>query len=163
MARLPGPYAKKLSEIRRKRARLRRTLGRQPTDKELARDTGLPLRELYFVLACEQHAVSLESSQDPDSPGLARTVVARGTRTPLEQVIEAEERQTAESALSMLDARTRRIVESRFGLNGAVFRTLEELGSEVGLTRERVRQLELKGIAQLTQQCTPQEQGQAPQ
>jgi RNA polymerase primary sigma factor len=147
--RLPVHVAEQVRRTFRARRVLAQKLNRDPSTEEIAKESGFtPARveELYELMT---DPLSLET---PIGDG--ESVFA--------DVIEDVQSQTAESAnndreralalakaLTCLDTRQRRVVERRFGLDGQPPQTLEELGGELGITRERVRQLELRALRQL--------------
>jgi RNA polymerase primary sigma factor len=147
--RLPvhiGERRYKLSAAARK---LTAEHGREPTRDELAEATGLPLR--HVVDALDAVGVPVSLNQSLGAEGEDELGALRADRTAADPSEVVEERLRGEQARRLLDAlpeRERRILELRFGFDGNS-RTLEEIGTEIGLTRERVRQLERQALARL--------------
>jgi RNA polymerase primary sigma factor len=147
--RLPVHVAEQVRRTFRARRQLAQKLNRDPSTEEIAKEAGFTAARVEELFELMTDPLSLETPiGDGDS------VFA--------DVIEDEHSQTAESAnndreralalskaLNCLDERTKRVVERRFGLDGQPPQTLEELGGELGITRERVRQLELRALRQL--------------
>jgi RNA polymerase primary sigma factor len=140
-------------ERRQKLARAARTLapalGREPSLEELAEATGLPLGHVRQALGCAEASVSLNQAVGADgATELADFLADPAAGDPVEEAERSLLRQTVQRRLERLPERERLIVERRFGLQGEP-QTLETVGRELGLTRERVRQLEVQALKQL--------------
>jgi RNA polymerase primary sigma factor len=140
-------------ERRQKLARAARTLapalGREPSLEELAEATGLPLGHVRQALGCAEASVSLNQAVGADGDTeLADFLADPAAGDPAEEAERSLLRQTVQRRLERLPERERLIVERRFGLQGER-QTLETVGRELGLTRERVRQLEVQALKQL--------------
>jgi RNA polymerase primary sigma factor len=140
-------------ERRQKLARAARTLapalGREPSLEELAEATGLPLGHVRQALGCAEASVSLNQAVGADGDTeLADFLADPAAGDPVEEAERSLLRQTVQRRLERLPERERLIVERRFGLQGEP-QTLETVGRELGLTRERVRQLEVQALKQL--------------
>ena len=140
-------------ERRQKLARAARTLapalGREPSLEELAEATGLPPGHVRQALGCAEASVSLNQAVGADGDTeLADFLADPAAADPVEEAERSLLRQTVQRRLERLPERERLIVESRFGLQGEP-QTLETVGRELGLTRERVRQLEVQALKQL--------------
>jgi RNA polymerase primary sigma factor len=140
-------------ERRQKLARAARTLapalGREPSLEELAEATGLPLGHVRQALGCAEASASLNQALSPDGDTeLADFLADPAAGDPVEEAERSLLRQTVQRRLERLPERERLIVERRFGLQGEP-QTLETVGRELGLTRERVRQLEVQALKRL--------------
>ncbi len=140
-------------ERRQKLARAARTLapalGREPSLAELAEATGLQLGRVRQALACAEASLSLNQAVGPDGESeLADLLADPAAADPVEEAERSLLRQTVQRRLERLPERERLIVERRFGLQGEP-QTLETVGRELGLTRERVRQLQVQALKQL--------------
>ena len=140
-------------ERRQKLARAARTLapalGREPSLEELAEATGLPLGHVRQALGCAEASVSLNQAVGADGDTeLADFLADPAAGDPVEEAERSLLRQTVQHRLERLPERERLIVERRFGLQGER-QTLETVGRELGLTRERVRQLEVQALKRL--------------
>ena len=140
-------------ERRQKLARAARTLapalGREPSLEELAEATGLPLGHVRQALGCAEASVSLNQAVGVDGDTeLADFLADPAAGDPVEEAERSLLRQTVQRRLERLPERERLIVERRFGLQGEP-QTLETVGRELGLTRERVRQLQVQALKQL--------------
>jgi RNA polymerase sigma factor (sigma-70 family) len=144
--RLPVHVSEEVSKITRARRRLVQDLGREVTDAEIAEASGLPLERVTELRLVARDAVSLDSPVgDEEDTSLGDLVADTSTET-VEDVVE----RTAMSdeiarLLDSLDERERTVLRLRFGLDDGRPRTLDEIGRVIGLTRERVRQIE-KGV-----------------
>ncbi|HEU4675960.1 MAG TPA: sigma-70 family RNA polymerase sigma factor [Motilibacteraceae bacterium] len=144
--RLPVHVSEEVSKITRARRRLVQDLGREVTDAEIAEASGLPLERVTELRLVARDAVSLDSPVgDEEDTSLGDLVADTSTET-VEDVVE----RTAMSEeigrlLDGLDERERTVLRLRFGLDDGRPRTLDEIGRVIGLTRERVRQIE-KGV-----------------
>jgi RNA polymerase primary sigma factor len=140
-------------ERRQKLARAARTLapalGREPSLEELAEATGLPLGHVRQALGCAEASVSLNQAVGPDGDGeFADFLADPAAADPVEEAERSLLRETVQRRLGRLPERERLIVGLRFGLQGEP-QSLETVGRELGLTHERVRQLEVQALKQL--------------
>jgi RNA polymerase primary sigma factor len=150
--RLPSHMVSGLRELRKKRIRLRNSLGRPPTERELAHELGVSEGDVNLMLRVEQDAELLEDI--PPSSGSAARGFARrgwGPAQPLDEIEWMELSHLIQKLLKCLDRRARFIILQRFELEGRSKYTLQELGDTLTLTRERVRQIEAKSLARLAQ------------
>jgi RNA polymerase primary sigma factor len=124
-------------------------LGREPSLEELAQATGLPLGHVREALDCAEASASLNQPVSPDGDAeLADSLPDPAAADPVEEAERSLLRQMVRCRLERLPERERLIVERRFGLQGEP-QTLETVGRELGLTRERVHQLEVQALQQL--------------
>ena len=141
--RLPVHMVDKIAKMRRSSALLTECLGREPSEEELSEELGVPRRKLALLKRASQRPVSLDAPVNEDSPaGLAEVIGDEKSQSPLEALVTKNIHQQLDDLFGVLDERERRIIEFRFGLTGGQPKTLEEVGTELGVTRERIRQLQ---------------------
>ncbi|MDG9719894.1 sigma-70 family RNA polymerase sigma factor [Streptomyces sp. DH24] len=153
--RLPLHVLEQLHRLARVERRLQLSLGREPTAEEVARDGGIDLDKVFWLRRVGRQAVSLDTPVDETG----ETVV--GDLIPDTDVLQApdlaEQRALAEElreAVGTLEPREARILSLRYGLHDGRARTLEQVAQHVGLTRERVRQLEKQSLIRLRERET---------
>jgi RNA polymerase primary sigma factor len=147
--RVPVHVVERQQKLGRAARRLEVELGRDATKEELAEATGLPLQHVDEALGAAQASVSLNQSVGADDEGeLGDLFADREAVDPFDEAEESLRKQGVRRALNALPERERRILELRFGFEGDPW-TLEAIGHELGLTRERVRQLEGQALQRL--------------
>jgi len=125
-------------------------LGRDPTDTELARELGLDLDRVREIQALSQEPVSLEAPvRQEEDASLGDFLPDRDAVMPVDAVSGTMLKEQLEHVLHELTDREQDVIRLRFGMDGDRPKTLEEVGQEFGVTRERVRQIELKTLAKL--------------
>jgi RNA polymerase primary sigma factor len=147
--RLPVHVVEQVRKVMRARRILTQKLNRDPTPEEIAAESGFPLKRVNELLELVEDPVSLETPVgDGDSMygDMLEDVNAPRPEAALADRLRGTELQ---AALDGLSERMRRVLELRFGLAGERPRTLEEVGAELGVTRERVRQLESRALREL--------------
>ena len=148
--RVPVHVQERQQKLNRARQRLEVSLGRQPTVEELAKATGLKLHHVQEALDAVEASVSLNQAVGSDGDGeLGDLFADRTAPDPVEEADETFQRDRVRMALSGLPERERRVLELRFGFDGQESLTLEEIGRQLELTRERVRQLEKSALIRL--------------
>jgi RNA polymerase primary sigma factor len=147
--RVPVHVVERQQKLFRAARRLELELGRDATKEELAEATGIPIQHVDEAMGAAQASVSLNQSVGSDDEGeLGDLFADREAADPFEEAEEALRKQGVRRALDALPERERRILELRFGFEGDPW-TLEAIGLELGLTRERVRQLEGQALQRL--------------
>jgi RNA polymerase primary sigma factor len=147
--RVPVHVVERQQKLSRAARRLEVELGREATKLELAEATGLPIQHVDEALGAAQASVSLNQTVGADDEGeLGDLFADREAADPFDEAEESLRRQGVRRALDALPERERRILELRFGFEGEPW-TLEAIGHELDLTRERVRQLEGQALARL--------------
>jgi RNA polymerase primary sigma factor len=148
--RVPVHVVERQQKLGRAARRLEVELGRDATKEELAEATGLPIQHVDEALGAAQASVSLNQSVGADDEGeLGDLFADREAVDPFDEAEESLRKQGVRKALDALPERERRILELRFGFEGDPW-TLESIGHELGLTRERVRQLEGQALQRLS-------------
>jgi RNA polymerase primary sigma factor len=147
--RLPVHVNERQQKLYRAARRLETEFGRDPTTNELAEATGLAIQHAETALFAVSASVSLNQTVGADSDGeLADLLSDRDAADPFEEAEQSLRRQQIRHALDALPDRERRILELRFGFQCEPW-TLDEIGRELDLTRERIRQLESQALARL--------------
>ena len=150
--RIPAYMVELLSKWRRANARLKEELGRTPTAEEIARILGLPKKKLPIIKKAIHVYTSPPQTDQADSGwSLGEIVMDDRVRNPEEELLEPAALRTALELLAELDERESTVLKMRFGLENLETHTLKEIGEELGLTRERVRQIETEALAKLAQ------------
>ena len=150
LIRLPVHMLDKLRGVRREARRMELRFGREPTIFELSESVGVDPAELAFLRDIEE-VVSLDKpvGADPDGATLGELLAAR--QDTVEDVVERDLQSKQISRwLDRLGDRDRKVIELRFGLRDDQPSTLEEIGQEMGVTRERIRQIEVKALEKLS-------------
>jgi RNA polymerase primary sigma factor len=124
-------------------------LGREPTLEEIAEEASLPLQQAKEVRAAARASASLDQPVGESDDAVFGDFVAGDDPLPEEQVELSLRSQALQEALLALPTRERHVLVLRYGLADGEPRTLEEIGRRLGLTRERVRQIELDSLKRL--------------
>jgi len=148
--RLPVHMVDRVTQIRRAAAELSEKLGREPTDEELAESVSLPSVKVAHLRNVSARPASLDSPiNDDEGSTLGEIVADEKSVNPLESLQSKSLVGDVNLVLSMLEPREADIIRLRFGLDGRDPLTLEEVGSQIGITRERVRQLQEQALRDL--------------
>jgi RNA polymerase primary sigma factor len=150
--RMPVHIVERLQKMNRAERNLWAALGREPTLEEIADEANLPLQQAKEVRAAARASTSLDAPVGEQDDAVLGDFVPGDGPLPEEMVEDALRSQTLAEALRALPDRHRSVIILRFGLDDADPKTLEEIGRRLGLTRERVRQIEgeaLKRLAKL--------------
>jgi RNA polymerase primary sigma factor len=153
--RVPVHMVETVAQVSRATARLVRTLGREPTIEELARETALTPERVRDAQRVAPDPVSLFEQVGDDNAELADFLEDPNAQASFDAAVIAIEREELRAVLATLSEREQRVLELRFGLVGDRPRTLEEVGREFQLTRERIRQIEAKALAKLRHPAAP--------
>jgi RNA polymerase primary sigma factor len=148
--RIPVHMVETINRVVRAQRRMGQELGREPTSEELARDLCLSADKVREILKISQEPVSLETpiGEEEDSH-LGDFIEDAKAIAPAEAASHRLLKEQVETVLNQLTDRERRVLELRFGLGDGRSRTLEEVGREFGVTRERIRQIESKALKRL--------------
>jgi len=148
--RIPAYMVELLSKWRRASVRLTDELRRTPTPEEVARLLGLPKRKLPIIKKAIQIYNSTPQTDQADSGwSLSEMVTDDRTRSPADEMLENDVMQHIKTMMHDLDEREASVLKMRFGLENTEPRTLKEIGEMLGLTRERVRQIETEALKRL--------------
>jgi RNA polymerase primary sigma factor len=148
--RLPVHVGETISRVKKTAHLLQQSLQREPTLTEIAQALCMPEEKVRRVLEAARLPVSLEQAvNDDDEAMLGDFVEDERSLTPMENATDHLLREQIESVLARLPERERKIIQLRYGLCDGRYRTLEEVGKEFGITRERIRQIESKVLRKL--------------
>ncbi|MGI8587788.1 MAG: RNA polymerase sigma factor RpoD [Chloroflexia bacterium] len=148
--RIPVHMVETINRVIRAQRRLSQELGHEPSSDEMGRDLGIPAERVREILKMSQEPVSLEMPVGTeDDSHLADFIEDRKAITPSESASSHLLKQQIGEALDSLTLRERQVLQLRFGLLDGRSRTLEEVGLEFGVTRERIRQIESKALQRL--------------
>jgi RNA polymerase primary sigma factor len=148
--RLPVHVGETINRVKKTAHRLQQIFEREPTHEEIARAMDVPVTKVRQVLDVSRLPVSLEAPVGQDGDAfLGDFIEDESMPQPLELASQQLLRNQIGDALDKLTERERRIIVLRFGLEDGRFRTLEEVGREFGITRERIRQIEAKALRKL--------------
>jgi len=148
--RLPVHVVDKVAHIRRAEMKLREVLDREPTDEELADELGMHPHRLRSYRQASRAPVSLDAPLGEDESDRVSEIVADpNAQAPFAHILRESDNALMRQALATLTQRERAILEMRYGLNSGEPKTLEEVGEEFHVTRERIRQIQEQALKQL--------------
>jgi RNA polymerase primary sigma factor len=148
--RIPVHMIEIINRLARVSWRLAQELEREPTDEEIADEMALTPEKVRQIVKLSQVPLSLETPiGEEDDAHLGDFVEDKEATSPVDAAVLRVLRIEVEDILNTLTARERRVLQLRFGLTDARERTLEEVGQRLGLTRERIRQIEAKALCKL--------------
>jgi RNA polymerase nonessential primary-like sigma factor len=148
--RLPIHVVKEINSYLRAARTLAHELDHEPTAEEIADLLHKPIRDVEKMLGLNERTASTDSTilNDP-SRTLIDTIADEQTMDPSESLAEEDMHLNVEECLAQLSDKQREVVERRFGLHGYSVSTLEQVGKEIGVTRERVRQIQMDALNKL--------------
>jgi RNA polymerase primary sigma factor len=150
--RIPAYMVELLSKWRRASTRLAEELGRTPTPEEIARVLGLPRKKLPIIKkAIKIYNLTPQTDQAEAGWSLGEMVMDERARTPEDELVEHDNLTHVMQQLAVMDAREATVLKMRFGLDEHNPCTLKEIGESLGLTRERVRQIETEALGKLAE------------
>ncbi len=148
--RIPVHMHETINKLHRTHRSLVQELGREPLHDEIAERMGMPSYKVRKVMKIAQEPISLETPIGEDDDGhLGDFIKDPNAVSPQETVIAKCRQEAIEAVLKSLTPREEAVIESRFGLSGSQEKTLEEVGKQFDVTRERIRQIETKSIRKL--------------
>ena len=148
--RIPVHMIETINKIVRTQRQIMSEFGREPTPEELAKKLAMPLEKVRKVLKIAKEPISLETPVgDEDDSHLGDFIEDKMAVQPLEAAIHANLRETTTRILASLTPREERVLRMRFGIGMNTDHTLEEVGQQFSVTRERIRQIEAKALRKL--------------
>jgi RNA polymerase primary sigma factor len=148
--RIPVHMIETISKIVRKSRQMLNEIGREPTPEELAEKLRMPLEKVRKVLKIAKEPLSLETPiGDEENSHLGDFIEDKNAILPIDAAIQSNLRETTTRTLASLTPREERIIRMRFGIGMNKDHTLEEVGQQFSVTRERIRQIEAKALRKL--------------
>lgn len=148
--RLPIHMVDKIARMRRIASMLSETLGREPSDEEIANELGLPRHKIAMLKQNAQRQTSLDAPvNEGEATEFSEIVSDESAQDPLTLLTDKNLHEQIDGLLSVLNERERRIIDERFGLNGLRPMRLEDVGVEFGVSRERIRQLQNAALGKM--------------
>ena len=149
--RIPVHMVETINKLLRTQRRLTQELNREPTNEEIAKEMEIEVEKVEHIMKIKQDISSLDASirDDEEESVLADFIEDEDTITPEESATGQLLKEQVKDMLSALTEREQKIIRLRFGLEDGRNHTLEEVGQEFAVTRERIRQIEAKALAKL--------------
>ncbi len=148
--RIPMHMVETINKLSTVQKQLHQELGREPIPEEVAEEINMPLERVQSVLRIAQHPISLQSPVgDGEDSSVGDFIEDKSALTPSEIASAQMLRERLKVVLDTLNERERQVLDRRFGLADGTVHTLEEVGREFNLTRERIRQIEAKAIKKM--------------
>ncbi|MDI3306560.1 MAG: RNA polymerase sigma factor RpoD [Acetobacteraceae bacterium] len=148
--RIPVHMIETINKLVRTSRQMLHEIGREPTPEELAEKLGMPLEKVRKVLKIAKEPISLETPiGDEEDSHLGDFIEDKAAVIPLDAAIQANLREATTRVLSSLTPREERVLRMRFGIGMNTDHTLEEVGQQFNVTRERIRQIEAKALRKL--------------
>ncbi len=147
--RIPVHMIETINKLVRTSRQMLHEIGREPTPEELAEKLAMPLEKVRKVLKIVKEPISLETPIGDEDSHLGDFIEDKNAVLPLDAAIYANLRETTTCALASLTAREERVLRMRFGIGTNTDHTLEEVGQQFSVTRERIRQIEAKALRKL--------------
>jgi RNA polymerase primary sigma factor len=148
--RIPVHMIETINKLVRTSRQMLHEIGREPTPEELAEKLAMPLEKVRKVLKIAKEPISLETPiGDEEDSHLGDFIEDKNAILPLDAAIHANLRETTTRVLASLTAREERVLRMRFGIGMNTDHTLEEVGQQFSVTRERIRQIEAKALRKL--------------
>ncbi|MEQ1647961.1 MAG: RNA polymerase sigma factor RpoD [Hyphomicrobiaceae bacterium] len=148
--RIPVHMIETINKIVRTSRQMLHEIGREPTPEELAEKLGMQLEKVRKVLKIAKEPISLETPiGDEEDSHLGDFIEDKNAMLPIEAAIQANLRETTTRVLASLTPREERVLRMRFGIGMNTDHTLEEVGQQFSVTRERIRQIEAKALRKL--------------
>jgi RNA polymerase primary sigma factor len=148
--RVPVHMMDSISKIVRKSRQIFNEIGREPTPEELAEKLGMPLEKVRKVLKIAKEPLSLETPiGDEEDSHLGDFIEDKNAILPIDAAIQSNLRETTTRVLASVTPREERVLRMRFGIGMNTDHTLEEVGQQFSVTRERIRQIEAKALRKL--------------
>jgi RNA polymerase primary sigma factor len=148
--RMPVHVVERMQKMHQAERRLWMSLAREPRLEEIAEEAGLPLQQAIEVRGAARASTSLDQPIGEEEDAVFGDLVAGSEPLPEDQAEERLRNEALDRALEALPTRDRKVLELRYGLRGEEPHTLEQIGKRLGMTRERVRQIEVDSLKRLS-------------
>jgi RNA polymerase primary sigma factor len=156
--RLPVHLIDKVAKVRRVSLQMAEELGREPTDHELGEELGIAGEKVARLKSLGIRPASIDGPiSDDDSTEFGEMIGDEEAQTPFELLRDKNLLDQMDGLLDVLDKREQKIISQRFGLDGGTPKTLDDIGRNVGVTRERIRQLQNSALAKLRRALSKKE------
>ena len=156
--RLPVHVVDKVAHIRKAEVKLREAFDRDPTDQEVADHLGLNPRRIQQYRDASRAPISLDAPIGADEPQRISEVVADpNAAAPFDRLVRENDTRLVQQVLATLTPRENTILAMRFGLDDGKPKTLEEIGAQLGVTRERIRQIQEEALQKMRVKITEHE------
>lgn len=157
---IPAYMVEMINKWRRTATQLECDLSRPPGQEEIAKAMGISKRKVTVIArAARAFSSPYQAVSDDADWSLSEMVADEGARSPADILLENRRHEAVRDMLNRIDARAAQILHLRYGLDGKAEMTLKEIGEEVGLTRERVRQIEHEALRTIEEAVRTQEEG----
>ena len=161
--RIPVHMIETINKIVRTSRQMLHEIGREPTPEELAEKLAMPLEKVRKVLKIAKEPISLETPiGDEEDSHLGDFIEDKNAILPIDAAIQSNLRETTTRVLASLTPREERVLRMRFGIGMNTDHTLEEVGQQFSVTRERIRQIEAKALRKLKHPCAVAEAAELP-
>ena len=148
--RIPVHMIETITKLKKTSRLMMQDMGREPTPEELAKKIGMPMEKVRKVLRIAKSPISLETTVGDDEDTSFRDFIEdKNVVKPLDAVVNSNLREITSQVLSTLTPREERVLRMRFGIGMNSDHTLEEVGKQFSVTRERIRQIEAKALRKL--------------
>ncbi len=155
---IPAYMVEMISKYRRAVQKLEGEMGRPPTVEEAARELGLPAKKASIVArVAKAFAKPVRHSYDEDGMQLHEMLADDRAKDPAEELMDSHRGEIVANLLGSIDERASKVLRMRFGLDGNEPMTLKEIGEKIGLTRERIRQIERDALLRISDAINRQE------